>query len=581
MKKIYISLFNLLNTHQKKRLLLLLLLMILGALLETLGISLILPVISVILDPDSIFSSHAMLYIYNFLGMESSRAFLIFLCVVLMAVYILKNIYLYFMYSVQYRFASNNRLQMSSRMFSIYLNKPYEFFLNKNAAEIVRNVNTDVANVFTLLTTLLQMLTEAVTAAGIVLVLFFSDYQMTIFVTVILLLATLVLKYILKPIQRITGIRARESDAESLKWLNESMHGIKDIKVNESETFFWRNFYHSGRISAEAIRKFSVVNTIPQMFIEVVFMVGMLSYILYLLFTGKDVSQLIPQISTFAMAAIRLLPIANRMNRYMGNITNLAPSLEAVEREMTGQSQIQNADRKEDKGQVPKLRDKISIQNVAFRYYCSDTWILKHAYLDIPIGSAVGIIGPSGSGKTTLIDLLLGLLQPLEGKILVDGTDIRELGELWLQKIGYVSQSMYLTEDSIEKNIAFGIPETEIDHQRVKSALKAACLDDFVEKLPQKEETKIGEFGAKISGGQKQRICIARALYYEPEVLILDEATSALDYDTENEIMENINHLKGKMTLIIIAHRLRTIENCDYLYKVTDKKIVRSAKKEN
>ena len=248
---------------------------------------------------------------------------------------------------------------------------------------------------------------------------------------------------------------------------------------------------------------------------------------------------------------------------------------------MTGQSQIQNADRKEDKGQVPKLRDKISIQNVAFRYYCSDTWILKHAYLDIPIGSAVGIIGPSGSGKTTLIDLLLGLLQPLEGKILVDGTDIRELGELWLQKIGYVSQSMYLTEDSIEKNIAFGIPETEIDHQRVKSALKAACLDDFVEKLPQKEETKIGEFGAKISGGQKQRICIARALYYEPEVLILDEATSALDYDTENEIMENINHLKGKMTLIIIAHRLRTIENCDYLYKVTDKKIVRSAKKEN
>ena len=581
MKKIYISLFNLLNTHQKKRLLLLLLLMILGALLETLGISLILPVISVILDPDSVFSSHAMLYIYNFLGMESSRDFLIFLCVVLMAVYILKNIYLYFMYSVQYRFASNNRLQMSSRMFSIYLNKPYEFFLNKNAAEIVRNVNTDVANVFTLLTTLLQMLTEAVTAAGIVLVLFFSDYQMTIFVTVILLLATLVLKYILKPIQRITGIRARESDAESLKWLNESMHGIKDIKVNESETFFWRNFYHSGRISAEAIRKFSVVNTIPQMFIEVVFMVGMLSYILYLLFTGKDVSQLIPQISTFAMAAIRLLPIANRMNRYMGNITNLAPSLEAVEREMTGQSQIQNADRKEDKGQVPKLRDKISIQNVAFRYYCSDTWILKHAYLDIPIGSAVGIIGPSGSGKTTLIDLLLGLLQPLEGKILVDGTDIRELGELWLQKIGYVSQSMYLTEDSIEKNIAFGIPETEIDHQRVKSALKAACLDDFVEKLPQKEETKIGEFGAKISGGQKQRICIARALYYEPEVLILDEATSALDYDTENEIMENINHLKGKMTLIIIAHRLRTIENCDYLYKVTDKKIVRSAKKEN
>lgn len=581
MKKIYISLFNLLNTHQKKRLLVLLLLMILGALLETLGISLILPVISVILDPDSIFSSHAMLYIYNFLGMESSRDFLIFLCVVLMAVYILKNIYLYFMYSVQYRFASNNRLQMSSRMFSIYLNKPYEFFLNKNAAEIVRNVNTDVANVFTLLTTLLQMLTEAVTAAGIVLVLFFSDYQMTIFVTVILLLATLVLKYILKPIQRITGIRARESDAESLKWLNESMHGIKDIKVNESETFFWRNFYHSGRISAEAIRKFSVVNTIPQMFIEVVFMVGMLSYILYLLFTGKDVSQLIPQISTFAMAAIRLLPIANRMNRYMGNITNLAPSLEAVEREMTGQSQIQNADRKEDKGQVPKLRDKISIQNVAFRYYCSDTWILKHAYLDIPIGSAVGIIGPSGSGKTTLIDLLLGLLQPLEGKILVDGTDIRELGELWLQKIGYVSQSMYLTEDSIEKNIAFGIPETEIDHQRVKSALKAACLDDFVEKLPQKEETKIGEFGAKISGGQKQRICIARALYYEPEVLILDEATSALDYDTENEIMENINHLKGKMTLIIIAHRLRTIENCDYLYKVTDKKIVRSAKKEN
>ncbi|XCP85938.1 ABC transporter ATP-binding protein [Roseburia hominis] len=572
MKRVFLSFYKILNVHQKKRMLILFFMMIVGALLETIGISLILPFVSLILDVDSIYTNKIMNSVYSFLGMESSREFLIVISIALIGIYVAKNIYLYLMYSIQYRLASNYKLQMSSKLFSVYLNKPYEFYLNRSSSEIIRNVNTDVSNVFTLLTTILQMLTEITTAIGMIAVLLIMDFQMTVFVVVLLLIAVGILKYIFKPIQRITGVKVRESDAEILKWLNQSVHGIKEVKVTESERYFWEKYYKSGLVSAEATRKFNVVNTIPQLFIEVVFMVGIITYIIYLLMTGKDVSLLVPQISTFAMAAIRLLPIVNRMNRYMGTITYLMPSLEFIEQELEVKFEIIKEEKSDTRPH--KLKQGILFDHVSFRYYNSEKWILKDAILNIPVGSSTGIMGPSGSGKTTLIDLLLGLLCPNEGRIVADGADIQTLGEEWLHKIGYVSQSMYLTEDSIKKNIAFGLSENEIDNEKIGTVLKLAQLDEFVKGLPKNVDTKIGEFGTRLSGGQKQRICIARALYFNPEILILDEATSALDYVTENEIMENIKQLKGKITMIIIAHRLKTIKDCEYTYQVKEGKII-------
>lgn len=577
MSHIVKELYKIFDRKQKQKVFVLLCMMVVGALLETMGVSLILPFVSLILDSDSIYENEWMYSIYQILGMKSARDFLVLLCVGLILLYLLKNVYLYFMYSIQYRFASNNKLQMSSGLFSIYLNKSYEYYLSRSSSEIVRNINLDVSNVFTLLTTFLQMLTEVITALGVIAVLFVMDAQMTLFVSVLLLGAVCVMKYIFKPVQKLTGVRVRTSEAEILKWLNQSVHGIKEIKVTESESYFWENYRKSGKISAEATRKFNVVNTIPQLFIELVFMAGILLYILFLLLSGKDVSSLVPQISTFAMAAIRLLPIANRLNRYLGSITYLSPSLENVRRELETADLDNIADTKLQvhTGQAAeKLKDKISLNNICFRYGSSNNWILNKVSLDIPIGASVGIIGSSGSGKTTLIDLLLGLLTPVAGDIEADGESIFHDREVWLNRIGYVSQSMYLSEDTLKSNIAFGVRDENIDEKKIEEVLKYACLEEWVADLPDGINTKMGEFGSRMSGGQKQRVCIARALYFDPEILIMDEATSALDYDTEQEIMENINMLRGKATLIIIAHRLRTIEGCDFVYQVSDGKII-------
>lgn len=577
MSHIVKELYKIFDRKQKKKVFVLLCMMVVGALLETMGVSLILPFVSLILDSDSIYENEWMHSIYQILGMKSARDFLVLLCVGLILLYVLKNVYLYFMYSIQYRFASNNKLQMSSGLFSIYLNKSYEYYLSRSSSEIVRNINLDVSNVFTLLTTFLQMLTEVITALGVIAVLFVMDAQMTLFVSVLLLGAVCVMKYIFKPVQKLTGVRVRTSEAEIMKWLNQSVHGIKEIKVTESESYFWENYRKSGKISAEATRKFNVVNTIPQLFIELVFMAGILLYILFLLLSGKDVSSLVPQISTFAMAAIRLLPIANRLNRYLGSITYLSPSLENVRRELeaAGRDNIPDTKLQAHTGQtVEKLKDKIRLNNICFRYSSSNNWILNKVSLDIPIGASVGIIGSSGSGKTTLIDLLLGLLTPVAGDIEVDGKSIFHDKEVWLNRIGYVSQSMYLSEDTLKSNIAFGVRDENIDEEKIKDVLKYACLEEWVADLPDGINTKMGEFGSRMSGGQKQRVCIARALYFDPEILIMDEATSALDYDTEQEIMENINMLRGKATLIIIAHRLRAIQECDFVYQVSDGKII-------
>lgn len=575
MKKIFKYFYHIFDRGQKKRMVILLAMMIIGAMFETVGLALVMPFISLVMDSSEIHKNPLLEWIYNVLNIKSTNDFIILAGITLIAVYIIKNVYIFFMYSIQYRFASNNKLKMSSRLLSIYLNKPYSFYLEKNSAEIIRNVNVDVSNVFTLLSTTLQFATELVTTVGMILVLLAVDTKMTIFIVLLLSVAVVIMKCIFAPIQRLTGVRVRESDARMIQWLNQSVHGIKDVKITESEKYFLNQYQSSGKVSAEATRKFNVVNTIPQLFLETVFIVGIISYILFVLAHGENTNVLIPRIAAFALAAVRLLPIANRINRYLGTITNLTPSLEVVYQEMYTEHNKVVADRKrsELKSREP-LKDAIELNNVSFCYQNSDKMILDNASIKISVGETVGIIGPSGSGKTTLIDILLGLLKPTEGIVTVDGKDIQSDMQGWLNRIGYVSQSLYLTEGSIKQNIAFGVPEGEVDDGRVWQVIEMARLDSFINELPNGVDTQIGEFGTRLSGGQKQRICIARALYYEPEILVMDEATSALDIETEHDVMESIENLSDKMTIIIIAHRLQTIEKCKKVYRVKNGKII-------
>ncbi len=296
---------------------------------------------------------------------------------------------------------------------------------------------------------------------------------------------------------------------------------------------------------------------------------------------GTQMKELLPQLSALAAAAMRLLPSVNRINNYQTSISYFEPFFMGVsdnlQEEIHDGSVTYDAEAYKQRQNVEKLplEKLIRLEDITYKYPNTETYIFDHADMEIPIGSSVGIVGVTGAGKTTIVDILLGLLQMESGRILADGTDVNGHYAAWLKNIGYIPQTIFMIDDSIRKNVAFGVPEEEIDDEKVWRALKEAALDDFVKSLPDGVETGIGERGIRISGGQRQRISIARALYEDPEVLVLDEATSALDNETEAAIMDSINRLHGRKTLVIIAHRLQTIEKCDMVYRVAMGKISR------
>ena len=298
---------------------------------------------------------------------------------------------------------------------------------------------------------------------------------------------------------------------------------------------------------------------------------GMLGLIIIFLLAGRSISTMMQQLSAFALAAVRLMPSANRMNTYINQIAFYEPSLDVVIRELNDCTSYKYQDEIEN-GLI--FSKEILLQNVSFHYPESEVYVLEKVDLKIPIGHSVGFVGHSGSGKSTAVDIILGLLKPQTGKVLIDGIDIEKAYNTWLSKVGYIPQMIYMLDDTIRRNVAFGEEETEIQDEKIWEALKDAQLLEFVKDLPEGLETKIGERGVRLSGGQRQRIGIARALYNQPDILIFDEATSALDNETEAAVMEAIDFLKGKKTMIIIAHRLETIRNCDIVYRVEKGKIV-------
>jgi ABC-type multidrug transport system fused ATPase/permease subunit len=315
--------------------------------------------------------------------------------------------------------------------------------------------------------------------------------------------------------------------------------------------------------------------------IETICIAGLVLYMLGVMLNGAEVTEMIPQLTTFGLAAMRLIPSANRINNYLTNISYFEPFFMGVsdnlQEEIHDEHVVYDPKAYEKKQEVEKLEIKkaIRLEDITYRYPNSEALIFDHADMEIPIGASVGIVGSSGAGKTTVVDILLGLLELESGRILADGVEVREHYAEWLKNIGYIPQTIFMIDTTIRKNVAFGYEDEDIDDNRVWEVLREAQLDEFVKTLPEGLDTGIGERGIRLSGGQRQRIGIARALFEDPEVLVLDEATSALDNDTEAAIMDSINRLHGRKTLIIIAHRLQTIEKCDMVYRVEGGKVLR------
>lgn len=573
----------LLDKKQKQKMIVLIFLMLIGAVLETLGVSMILPVMNVVLEENAVENHKYLQIICDVfrIGYDDTRTLMIFVMTGLIAIFAVKNIFLFFQQKVQLKFVYTNQFATSRRMMINFMQRPYEYYLNADTSVIQRSITSDVNNMYGLILSLLQLVSEAIVFVCLIGVSLAADVMMSITVAVLLIVVLLIIKCVLKPIMRRAGEENQDYYSGLYKWIDQSVMGIKEIKIANKENYFINEYAKCGAGYVSAVQRYNLYNATPRLLIETIALAGMILYMMISLLKGTAVIDIMPQLTLLALVAMRLIPCANRINNHLTSISYFEPFFMGVSDNLQEEIRDENIDYNEasyqKKVEVEKLeiKDKIELKNIVYKYPNTEVLIFDHANMEIPIGKSVGIVGTSGAGKTTVVDILLGLLQLQSGEILADGVEVRDHYQSWLKNIGYIPQTIFMVDSTIRKNVAFGYADEDIDDEKVWRALKEAQLDGFVRELPEGLDTGIGERGIRISGGQRQRIGIARALFEDPEVLVLDEATSALDNETEAAIMDSINRLHGKKTLIIIAHRLQTIEKCDMVYRVENGKASR------
>lgn len=572
------------DRKQKMQLVLLGVMIFVGGLLETLGVGAMIPLVEALLSPENVqayINGNSFLKsICTFFHIVTVKQIIMVLLFGMMAIYIIKNVYVLFLTYKQNSFITQNRNKMISRVMAEFLNRPYEKYLGADIPTVFRITDSDIPQTFSLILAMLQLASEAVVSFLIFMVLLFKDVVMTLFIIAIFGVLTLFIIKVFKPRLNKIGAKNQAIQSRIAKWRIQAIYGLKDVKVLNREEFFVRNYYETGKTGADVARNYAVLNNTPRLLIETIFIVSILAFIAVYINGGGDITSIATTISAFAVAAVRVLPSVNRINTYITEIAYTQPSLDFVyENLQEGMKTDAMLAERRANSQVEKLKleDKIELNHISFHYPDTDKNIFKDAHMIVPKGKSVGIIGASGAGKSTIVDVLLGLLHAQEGEITCDGVDIFKNYESWLAQVGYIPQSIYLVDESIRDNIAFGIDRDRIDDKRIFEVLEEAQLRSFVEELPEGLDTTIGDRGVRLSGGQRQRIGIARALYNDPEILVFDEATSALDNDTEAAVMEAINSFHGRKTMVIIAHRLNTIEKCDLIYKVENEKLVETS----
>lgn len=579
--------FNKINyiftARQKGRLVVLFIIILGGTVMELLGVSAVLPLVNAVLTPDAMLEKDYVRYIYELLHLTSPSQIIILLSAGLIVVYIAKNIYLIGMYKAQYQFVFNNQRRLSIQLMNCYMHQPYIFHTMHNSAELIRNISSDSSMFFNSVLAFLQLFTEISVCVVLFFFLLFTDTVITFSVTILMIFfLVLFMKYNKKRIVNF-GQLSRKYSVTMSKCLRQAFGSIKETLILGKESYFVDTYNRDYDKAMSAQKKYQILCILPRPIMETVCICGLLLIVIVKLLLGQDMQGLIPTLSVFAIAAVRMLPSFNRISGYLTAIAYNKPGVDTVydclkaAEELLSRIESKKEDR-ESKEAIIFEKD-IKASHVSFKYPNTDKYVLKDVTITIPKNKSVAFIGPSGAGKTTLADIILGVLAPEGGAVLVDDTDIKDRMAAWHNKIGYIPQSIYLTDDTLKRNIAFGMNNKDIDDKKIWKALQLAQLKEFVEGLEEGLDTVVGEHGTRLSGGQRQRIGIARALYNEPEVLVLDEATSALDNDTEAAVMEAINNLAGSKTLIIIAHRLSTIEKCEITYEVRDTDVIRKIRK--
>ncbi len=576
-KRIFIELNYVLNKKQKYNSIGVVFCMLLGSGLELLGVSSIYPFLQMMLDPEGIQQEWYISWLYDIRPTITTKSVLLIFGVGIILIYLLKNAFMILSAYVQNAYSAKFQFELSTLMLNSFLRRPYQFFLNTNSSVILRGIKGDVAGVYHIILNMFTILSEMLTIILLGTFLILTDAMMALSALALALACFMAVVFGFKKRMKKAGNDVREEEMQRNRYAYQAITGIKEITVADRI----ENFVDKYAGAAEKVQKATLTNAFlsacPDRILEGVCIGGFIGIVCVKIAVGTNIDTFIPVLGTFAMAAFKILPSVSKIATRVNSLVFYQKQLDATydylkaareyEAEMRAYSQ-KHIGKILDRDVEIEFRDKLSIQNIKWKYLNSKEYVINGLYLDIKKGESVALIGPSGAGKTTLADIIMGLLKPEAGTVEMDGKDIFAIPHQWARLIGYVPQSVFLTDDTLRNNVAFGVDEKEISDDKIWNALEKAQLREFAESLPYGLDTFVGERGVKFSGGQRQRVAIARALYENPEILVFDEATSALDNETEAAVMESIDSLQGVKTLIIIAHRLSTIRKCNKIYEV-------------
>lgn len=569
------KIFNLLGTYKrKKEFFVILFLILIGTVLEMLGIGIIVPVLAFLLGSDIRAEYPELIPLLDLMGNPGQKKLIFIGISSMIVVYLMKFLYLIFLAYKQASFIYGVQVDLSRTLLKSYLFKPYIFHLQRNSAQLIRNTTSEVAKYSGSVSAVLNFITEFLLLISVTILLMLIEPLPLIILATFMGVFSFLFYYLTKNRILQWGKDHQYLDGKIIQYLQQGLGGIKDAKVLGREHYFLNQYDNANQKRAYISRKQYVLDKLPRLWLEILIVIGMGFLVFILLLQGQPVKNIIPTLGLFGVASFKLMPAANKLLSNIQRIRSKIPTITTLYEESDDLSANNNISNTHVR--TFDLKNSIEVKRVEFSYPGSEIYALRDVSLSIPKGSAVGIIGISGAGKSTLIDVILGLLPLSVGSVEVDGVNIDLNIRAWQDKIGYVSQSIFLTDDSLRNNIALGLVDSEIDEKKLSKAINDSQLNDYIDQLPIGLDTIVGERGVRMSGGQRQRIGIARALYHNPEVLILDEATSSLDIETEKKVIDVIKSLIGEKTLVIISHRLSAIKDCKNIYRFDSGQIIQT-----